>query len=368
MSRSRAFLLSLFVAAVAAAITAGAFLWFDHGTESERSSGSTEILSKRSTAIPEAAAPSTPVLPPTFAEATRTTVDWAAIYARTVPALVSVVTDRGGGSGFFVSTDGHVITNHHVAASGNNLRVVTQQGDIVDAELVAKDLGNDLALLKIDPQGLTIKVPLYADMEDVRVGDPVGALGAPFALPNTLTVGIVSALDRERGNGPQAWEPLRGTIQTDAALNPGNSGGMLIDARGRLIGIPTQIESNGGSSTGIGFAVSVEALLRSLPVLIEGRDVERTFLGVTLDRSNGQLRVGDVFCDSSADLAGVKAGDRLISINDASAESVNELVGALAAITPGEEIVITVRRGWRRVELETTAQAWPTVPLSGGCG
>ncbi len=368
MSRRNALRISILSAAVAAAITAAAFLALDERPPAEPAHSAAEIRTEPALLSGELRSPEAPTFPPTFAEPTTTTVDWSAIYARAVPSLVSVTTDRGTGSGFFVSKNGHIITNLHVVADGEDVRVRTQQGRDLDADLVARDVGNDLALLKVDPAGVAITVPLFASIDEVRVGDPVGALGAPFGLPNTLTVGIVSALDRQRGNRPQAWEPLRAMIQTDAALNPGNSGGMLVDGRGRVVGIPTQIESSVRSSSGIGFAVSVETLLRSLPTMLDGRDVERTFLGVSLDQSTGRIRIEDVYCDSAADLADVRAGDQLIAINDQSADTVDELVDVLASITPGDEITITVQRSWRRLELETTAKAWPTTPLSAGCG
>ncbi|MCY3923675.1 MAG: trypsin-like peptidase domain-containing protein [Chloroflexi bacterium] len=368
MSRRNTFCISILCAAVAAAITAAAFLALDEGPPAGPTHSAAEIRSEPALNVGELRSPQAPVFPPTFAEPTTTTVDWSAIYARAVPSLVSVTTEVGTGSGFFVSENGHVITNLHVVADGDSIRIRTQEGRVLEAELVARDVGNDLALLKVDPAGLAITVPLFANINEVRVGDPVGALGAPFALPNTLTVGIVSALDRDRGNRPQAWEPLRAMIQTDAALNPGNSGGMLVDGRGRVVGIPTQIESSVRSSSGIGFAVSVETLLRSLPTMLEGRDVERTFLGISIDQSSGRIRIDDVYCDSAADQADVRTGDQLIAINDQSADTADELVDVLASITPGEEITITVQRSWRRLELEATAKAWPTSPLSAGCG
>lgn len=368
MSRRSALSISLVSAAAAAAITASAFLAFGGGPAAESTHNPAAIVGEQTVAAAETARPRAPLFPVSFAESSTATVDWSATYRKAVPSLVSVTTDVGGGSGFFVSNDGHVITNLHVVADGELVRVRTQQGQDLEAELVARDVGRDLALLKVDPAGVDITVPLFADFDEIRVGDPVGALGAPFGLPNTLTVGIVSALDRTRRSGPETWEPLQDMIQTDAALNPGNSGGMLIDGRGRVVGIPTQIESNDRTSSGIGFAVSVETLVKSLPIMLEGRDVERTFLGISLDLSSGRIRIEDVYCNSAADLADVRAGDRLIAINDQPADTVDELVEVLDSITPGEEITITVQRSWRRIELETTAKAWPIAPLSAGCG
>ena len=136
-----------------------------------------EIRSEPALNVGELRSPQAPVLPPTFAEPTTTTVDWSAIYARAVPSLVSVTTEVGTGSGFFVSENGHVITNLHVVADGDSIRIRTQEGRVLEAELVARDVGNDLALLKVNPAGLAITVPLFANINEVRVGDPVGRAG-----------------------------------------------------------------------------------------------------------------------------------------------------------------------------------------------
>ena len=306
--------------------------------------------------------------PDSFAELTRTSVDWATIYERAVSSLVAVQTPNGGGSGFFVKSDGHIITNFHVVTNATDILVYIQDGTRLEAEFIAKDAGNDLALLKVDPDDIDVVVPLFGPVEELRVGDPVAALGAPFNLPNTLTVGIISALDRQRPGGTGTWEPLRAMIQTDAALNPGNSGGMLVDERGRVIGIPTQIESPDRAFSGIGFAVSADALLSSLPTMLEGKDVERSYLGVSLDQSDDRLEVAAVSCGSAADRANVRAGDRLLRINDQPAATFSELVDALATVSPGDEITITVQRGLRRLTLSATITAWPSRPPVFGCG
>ena len=285
-----------------------------------------------------------------------------------MPSVVSIVVDEGSGSGFFVSEDGHVITNLHVVADTEDLVVLTNEGVRLEAELVATDVGNDLALLKVDATELDIVVPTYAPLEEVRIGDPVGALGSPFGLSNSLTVGIISGLGRQRPSGNATFEPLRNTIQTDAALNPGNSGGILIDARGRIVGIPTQIESPERVSSGVGFAVSADTLLRSLPTLLTGTDVERAYLGVLIDLSEGRLDVTDVTCDSSADQAGVRAGDVILQVNGKAVETFEQLSEALANVAPGDDISVTVRRGQRELTLEASANTWPSTIPESGCG
>jgi S1-C subfamily serine protease len=369
MSRRTALVSSLASAAVAAAITAMALLFGGAAETDEGQPAQDTIRAELSEPLGISSGPSAPVpAPVTFAELSRSSVDWAGVYARAVPSLVSVVTEEGAGSGFFVTRSGHVITNLHVVAGATQIRVYALSGDYADAEVVARDAGNDLALLKVDPDEVEVVVPVFGASDDLRVGDPVGALGAPFNLPNTLTVGIVSALDRTRSSGNGTWEPLRAMIQTDAALNPGNSGGMLVDERGRVVGIPTQIESPERVSSGIGFAVSVDAMLRSLPTLLKGVDVERSYLGVSLSQESEPLEVIDVVCDSAADQAGILVGDRVLQINGESAGTFAELVEALASVIPGDEMTITVRRGFQRLTLEGVATAWPTSPPTLGCG
>ena len=298
----------------------------------------------------------------------RGAVDWSAVYAESAPSLVSVATSVGAGSGFFVSEDGHVITNLHVVNGARWIRIMLNDGQTFASELVARDAGNDLALLKVDPGDVEIVVPAFGSLEDLRIGDPVGALGAPFGLPNSLTVGVVSGLGRLRPSGNRTFEPLRNMIQTDAALNPGNSGGMLVDAQGRVVGIPTQIESPDRVSSGIGFAVPSDTLLEVLPTLMRGEDVRRSFLGVRMTTDDGRLVVSAVACDSAADEAGIRDGDVLTGIDGEVVESFDDVFASLGEIAPGDEFTITIeRRGVERT-LETTATAWPDAVPFYGCG
>lgn len=369
MSRRHTFASSIAAAAIAAAVTAGAFLSFGNSGSPEVIQSPGPIQYERAEPFDAVEPPAIPVTPPdTFTGLTRSSVDWATVYARVLPSLVSVVTEEGSGSGFFVTADGHVITNLHVVRGAEQLFVYLQDFSRHEAELIGRDAGNDLALLKIDADDVEISVPSFGRLDDLRVGDPVGALGAPFSLPNSLTVGIVSALGRTRPSGTGTVEPLRAMIQTDAALNPGNSGGMLVDERGRVVGIPTQIERSERSAGGIGFAVSADAMLRSLPRMLEGEDVERSYLGVTLPQAGDSLEILDVVCGSAADEANLRVGDVLLEINGESAASFAELVEVLSDIFPGEEITITVQRGSQRLTREATATAWPTEPPQSGCG
>ena len=369
MSRRATFTALLCSLVIASIVTAVAFVALDEGESQTGAGTAVSILNGRPAPLAGAATPSAPAEPSVpQSDFTRPSVNWAAIYTHAVPSLVTVQTEEGAGSGFFVSEDGHIITNFHVVADARQLRVFMQDGSRLEAEYIAKDVGNDLALLQVDPEDLEIVVPTYGSVDELQVGDPVGALGAPFSLPNTLTVGIVSALGRDRPSGGQTWEPLRDMIQTDAALNPGNSGGMLIDERGRVIGIPTQIESPERASSGIGFAVSADAILRSLPTLLAGQDFERSYLGVSLQGRDGELEILDVTCGSAAEDAGLRSGDLVLEVNDKPAHSFDLLIDVMASIKPGDKLVITVMRGSNEVSVEATAGSWPTERPMSGCG
>ncbi len=374
MNKRSTVLLMFAAAVVSAAITAAAFMLT--GGEQRQSAtmpadaAAASTIALNAPASIQQVASDAPVVGPASEaeELTRSSVNWTAVYDQTIPSLVSIRTESGGGSGFFVSVEGHIITNLHVVAGALELVVYTHTNDTFEAELIAKDVGNDLALLKIEPEGMTIALPEFGDLSDLRVGDPVGALGAPFGLPDTLTVGIVSGLGRTRPSGTATWEPLRGTIQTDAALNPGNSGGMLVDGRGRLIGIPTQIQSPDQSSAGIGFAVSVETLSRSLPIMIEGRDVQRGYLGLFVEQRDGGLFVIDVICQSTANQAGLREGDHITLLNGHTVESLSALTEALKQILPGERVEITLERDGKTLKRSATAGSWPSTRPENGCG
>ena len=244
--------------------------------------------------------------------------------------------DVATGTGFVIGRDGSIATNQHVVAGGPLVTVQFRSGQKrLRARVVGRDASTDLALLKIRPPKRMAVLPL-GDSRKVRVGDPAIALGNPFGLERTLTLGVVSAVDREirAPNGAA----LRRTVQFDAAIAPGSSGGPLLDASGRVIGVNSQ-----SRGSGLGFAVSVNTLKEVVPQLRRHGRVRRAYLGVSLRDGNV---VSEVVRGGPADEAGVRRGDRIVSVAGS-----RDVVAAVAERSPGDEVELVVRRGGRRVEL-----------------
>jgi S1-C subfamily serine protease len=226
------------------------------------------------------------------------------------------------GSGFVIDARGDILTNNHVIDGATRDSITVQFADkkTVRATVVGKDPSTDLALLRVDPEGLDLKPLPLGSSRDVQVGDPTIAIGNPFGLDRTLTTGVVSALQRQI-QAPNGFA-IKDVIQTDAAINPGNSGGPLIDSAGRVIGINSQIETGGSGSegnVGIGFAVPIDTAKQILTSLKAGEAVQRAYLGVTSITVDGQFDavgvaanhgalVQTVEAGSPADQAGLRAG------------------------------------------------------------
>ncbi len=287
------------------------------------------------------------------------------VYARVSPGVVFVQANSGkgqlpfpgggraaSGSGFVIDGDGHIVTNDHVVADATQYRVrFGDNGDPIVAKLLGTDPGADLALLKIDPKAMPDKIqplPLGAS-EDLQPGDEAIAIGSPFGLEGTVTSGIVSALGRTI-RAPNGFS-ISGAVQTDAAINPGNSGGPLLDSSGRVIGVNSQIQTNGGSdqNSGVGFAVPVDAIKRALPFLKAGKDVPHAFLGVQLSQAtSGGATVGSVVANGPAAKGGLRQGDRIVEIAGTGVREPDDVSAAVNARRPNDEVRVVVERGGER--------------------
>jgi S1-C subfamily serine protease len=263
------------------------------------------------------------------------------------------------GSGFVIDTDGHVLTNNHVVSRAQTIRVKLGGGSTsYDAKVVGTDPATDLALLKIDAPSSDLHPLALGDSSSVQVGDPTIAIGNPFGLERTLTTGVVSALQR-RLTAPSGFT-IDDVIQTDAALNPGNSCGPLLDARGRVIGINSQIATGGaGGNVGIGFAVPVNTAKAVIPQLEQTGRVERAYLGVQGASVPDGVLVESVHGGSPAAVAGVHTGDTIEQLDDNPVHTMDDVDHIVSTHRPGDELEIEVRTGGITRELKATLSDRP---------
>lgn len=268
---------------------------------------------------------------------------------------VSSVLGGSGGSGVIISTDGYIITNYHVIEGANRVEVTLPDNQQKTAKIIGTDLSTDLALLKVRASGL--KPMHFGNSDIVQVGEWVLAIGNPFELESTVTAGIVSAKARNIDIVREAYS-IESFIQTDAAVNPGNSGGALVNSQGELIGINSAIMSDGGSFEGYSFAIPVNLVKKVITDLREFGTVKRALLGIsiaTVDFAMAEklklpevagVFIRQVYPGSSAEEAGLEAGDVIIGVNGIITGSVPELQEQVALFRPGDSISLAyIRNG-----------------------
>ncbi len=274
----------------------------------------------------------------------------------------------GNGSGLIISDEGHILTNNHVASAGGGdgtLTVRFHDGDSKQAELVGRDPGTDLAVIQVSDKDDLTPVE-FGDSDKVRVGDPAIAFGAPLGLTETVTAGILSAVDRpvltggtDPGSETGGDEAYMAALQTDAPINPGNSGGPLADGAGKVIGVNTAIASlpGGGGNIGLGFAIPINQAKRIAEQIISDGQARRTVIGVRLDPrgpSNGGVRLGSVEPDSPADEAGLQAGDVITRFADRPIDDAVALVALIRKNAAGETVEVSYKRDGRTSQTSMT--------------
>ncbi len=249
-------------------------------------------------------------------------------------------TQQAEGSGFVYDGSGDIVTNEHVVDGATAIKVKLASGKSYTATLVGSDPSTDLAVVKVNAPSSELKPLALADSSKVEVGDGVVAIGSPFGLPGTVTTGIVSALDRTI-QAPNQFS-IQGSIQTDAAINHGNSGGPLLDLQGKVIGVNAQIQSDSGGNDGVGFAIPSNTVKTVAAQLVSSGKVAHAFLGVTLDP--GTARIAEVRAGTPADQVGLQVGDVVTAIDGAKVVSTSALQSAIDAKRPGDEITVTYTR------------------------
>ena len=281
----------------------------------------------------------------------------SAVYAKASPAVVSIRTGQGSGTGFLISDTGKLVTNAHVV-SGNSRVVVRfgSHGTSLDGAVIGTDQSSDLAVVSIDPGAVPEGVqPLqFADSRAVQVGDTAIAIGNPFGLDRTATQGIVSGLGRHI-QAPSGFS-IDSVIQTDAPINPGNSGGPLLDASAHVIGVNAQIATAGsGGSIGIGFAIPSNTARQIIPLLQQGKTVPHAWLGLrdgpASPTSPDGARVGSVAPHSPAERAGIHPGDVIKRVGDHPVQDPQDVASAVGDHLPGDEVDVVVERAGRTLTL-----------------
>jgi len=308
--------------------------------------------------------------------------DVADLYAKVRPSVVQVNSSgrsAGIGSGIVIDKDGHILTNNHVVADGDQLDVQFSDGSAASAKVVGTDPGNDLALLKVDVASNKLTPATLGDSDKVRVGDFVIAVGNPFGIEGSLTSGIVSGVGRTLSGG--TGRPLRQLIQSDAAINPGNSGGALFNRRGEVIGVTSAIENPSGNRVfaGIGYAVPINSARRYLPELVAGKQIQHARMGVGLQNLTPAVAKGlnigveqgvlitQVDASSAAAKAGLRGGigtrgqpvgDVVLSIDGKETKTYDQLADYIDSKSVGDKVSIKYFRDGKESTVEVTLDAW----------
>jgi len=319
--------------------------------------------------------PSTVVASVPAQQAATTTTGLVQLYKNVSPGVVDITVqtnDGGGGfgdqsataegSGFVIDANGDIVTNQHVVAGSTGITVRFNDGSTAKGTLVGSDASTDLAVVKVNVDSSKLHPLTFGDSSTVQVGQQVAAIGSPFGLPESLTAGIVSALNRTITAPQPNNYSISGAIQTDAAINHGNSGGPLLNASGQVIGVNSQIESDGGGNEGVGFAIPSDTVKNVTDALIAGKTPQHAYLGVTVgDSTSGAgAAIESVKSGTPADSAGVKAGDVVTKIDGDAVDNADDLTAKISAHQPGDKVTLTVTRSGATKTIDVTLGTRPS--------
>jgi putative serine protease PepD len=292
-----------------------------------------------------------------------------ALYASTSAGVVDITVGSASatatGTGFVVDQQGDIVTAAHVVDGATSVTVKLRDGTTRKATVLGKDDATDVAVIKIDPSGLTLHPLTLGSSASLQVGRQIAAIGDPFGYDRSLSTGIVSGVDRTI-QAPNGFTVAH-AIQTDAAINPGNSGGPILDANGDVIGIADQIATDGSAdqSSGVGFAVPIDLVKSVLKTLESGGKVAHAYLGIATGDGNGGATVSSVSSGGPAAAAGLQAGDAITRLGATTVTDSSSLVAAIAAHQPGDKVAVTVKRGSRTLHLTVTLGTQPAQTTGG---
>ena len=286
------------------------------------------------------------------------------IYRRSYKGVVQITISSaeaspfGEGSGFVYDTNGDIVTNQHVVAGATSIKVTFWNGKTAKAKLVGTDPSTDLAVVRVPVPSSQLHPLTLGDSSAVQVGSGAVAIGSPFGLAETVTSGIVSALHRSI-TSPNRFT-ISDSIQTDAAINHGNSGGPLLNGQGRVIGVNAQIHSESGGSEGVGFAIPSNTVRSVVTQLIASGKAEHAYLGVSIDSTAENARIAGVRSGTPAKHAGLKAGDVVTALGGRPVSTGDELASAIAAHKPGDTVSVTYTRDGKSHTVTVTLATRPT--------
>jgi putative serine protease PepD len=340
MTRARAALtVAVAVAIAALGMGAGALLY----SSVDSSSSTTTVVERGQPVVSDGSVTS---INDVYEQTYQGVVDLTVTSSSSGSELFGGGSQQAEGSGFVYDNQGHIVTNQHVVGDGGDIKVTFWNGDTYPATLVDSDRSTDLAVIKVDAPASVLHPIALGDSDGVEVGQPVIAIGSPFGLAGTVTSGIVSALGRSIDS--PAGFPIQDSIQTDAPINHGNSGGPLIDMNAHVIGVNTQIQSDSGGSDGVGFAIPSDTVKSVVSQMVAGKDVQHAYLGIRVSDSvspQGAL-LAEVYADEPAGKAGLQVNDVITKLDGKTIESGDDLSSIVDGKKPGDKLAVTyVRNG-----------------------